>query len=332
MQRRFAAVAGLLLFGLAALGQAAPTEKLPQDLTMVMVLDMAGLRSSELYRKHAAELMAQWEQNQEEDYLQFKQATGFDLARDLNTLTLGLGGDMTAPQPKLYAVVDGNFDRAKFDAYFKGKGDKFTVGEHSGLTTYTGKPEEGKTDQPPTIAFLDASTLIVASAPEFAAMAAAARGTGNLQASSPLGQLVSQAPKGQLQMVMVLPEQAKQQLQGNPQAASLANVQTVELAVNATSGVDVVLQAGADTADNAKGVYDTLNGFLAMGRMMSAQNPQLQAAMTGLKLEQDGTKNRVALAFTAEQVEGLIAQARAGAAGGDGDDSYDEDDSGDDED
>jgi hypothetical protein len=319
MQRRgFARNAPLALLAVLGLKTAAPAlagpaEKLPADVVFVIDVDVAGIVKSDLYKKHSEKLFANVPAKQDPDYLKFKEVTGFNPETDLQSVVIGLAGDAFGGKPTVYAVAAGSFDQGKFDDYAKNN-DKMTVGSQEGVTTYTAnKSGEGA---PPIFALLDKNTMIVAETPNFAALLASAKGTGaSLKSHPKLGSLISKAGAGQVRMAMVLPDQAKEQLKAQPQMAPLANIQAVDMSLNATSGMDLSIEATADTPENGKAVYDTVNGLIAMGKMSSGQNPDMAKIMNALKLEQVGNNNKLTLTLTAEDVDKIVAMIEAQASG-----------------
>lgn len=306
---------------LAALGCAAATalagtaEKLPADVLMVIDVDVAGFVKSELYKKHSEKLLANWPGAKEPGYVRFKESTGFNAETDIRSMSIGLAGEVFGGKPTVYAVADGNFDQAKWDNFAKGE-EKLKVGSQDGLTTYTSTEPGDGGSPPPTFAIVDKSTMILAETANLGTLIGAVKGGANLKTSPKLGALISKAGAGQIRMAVVLPDQAKEQMKANPQMAPLASVQTVDFSLNATAGIDVVLEATADTADNGKLVYDTLNGLLAMGKMASGENPDLAKLMTNLKLEPNGAANKMSLSIPAEDVDKLMGMAMMGMGGG----------------
>jgi hypothetical protein len=310
-----ASLALLAVFGglQAAPAAAGPAEKLPADVLFVIDVDVAGIVKSDLYKKHSEALTASWTAKQDPDYLKFKEVTGFNPETDLHSIALGLSGEVFGGKPTVFAVASGKFDQAKFDDYAKGN-DKMTVGSQEGVTTYTStRSGEG---EPPVFALLDNSTLIVAETPDFATLLGSAKGmAAGLKSHPKLGALISKAGAGQVRMAMVLPDSAKEQLKMQPQMAPLAAVQAVDMALSVGTGFDLGLEATADTPENGKAVYDTLNGLIALGKMSTGQNPDAAKLLNALKLEQVGNNNKLTLSVSAEDVDKIVAMIQAASAG-----------------
>ena len=294
---------------------AGPAEKLPADVMFVIDLDVAGIVKSDVYKKHSEKLLAQMPAKDDPDYLKFKQVTGFNPETDLQSVVLGLAGDVFGGKPTVYAIATGTFDQAKFDDYAKGN-EKMTVGTQGAVTMYTLEPKEGE-GAPPVFALLDKNTMLLTEAPSFPGLLGAANGSGaSLKTHPKLGALISKAGTGQIRIAIVLPDQAKEQLRAQPQMAPLANVQAVDMSLALGTGADLTLEATADTPENGKAVYDTMNGLIALGKMSSGQNPDLTKLLDALKLEQAGANNKLTFSVSADDLDKLIAtmQAQAGAS------------------
>lgn len=308
--RSLSRVAALLVTG-ALLGAAPARAQSPSDSVVVMHFDVAGLMQSELYKALVAKFPDKMD-NKDPKYLEFKEATGINLETDIKNVTIGVAGDLGGTANKFYAILDGKFDAAKIEGFAKASG-KATLGQAAGLTTFT--PTENEGGGPiPTFAVLDANTMIIASQEEFAALAASAK-TGGVPTAPAIGKVFQKDAKGQVHIAVVLPASTKEQLKGNPQAAPFATVETVLLSADVGADVVVSLKVAADSEVNGKGVYDALNGFVAIGKMMSAEQPAAQTIMNGLKLEQAGAATVLSLNVKSADIMALVEQSMAGAGG-----------------
>ena len=282
----------------------------PAESVLVLRADVAGLVQSSLYKDLVAQFgdkMASTDAN----YLKFKEATGFNAETDLKSFTMGLAGDLGgAAPPKVYLIAEGTFHQSKMEEFAK-TSDKMTVGSAEGLVTFTSKDE----GQAMTMALLNDSTMVVASAEDFAGVAAAVKGGTGLPMAAAVKAGMDQV-KGQVGMALILPPTAKDQMKANPQTAPLASLQTVMLGVDVSSDVSVSLSAATDSDANGKAVYDVLNGFLAMGKMAMAENVDAKKVMDELKLEQQGANTVLTLKVKAEDVTKAIATSMNGPAAG----------------
>ena len=120
----------------------------------------------------------------------------------------------------------------------------------------------------------------------------------------------------------VIPQTMKDQAKANPQAASLANVNTISFSLNYDKEIAFNFMGEVDKKENMDQVMTSLNGFLAMVKMIGGQNPQAAEVLNMIKLEADGTTAKISMKVTAEKIEEIkkkiqdqIKQGAAGAPG-----------------
>ena len=329
--RTLTAIACCLLMSVSAptLVHAGPAKRIPDDATIILHVKVTEFVQSELY-KTLHEKLGKLMEPKDPQYLEFKKATGFDPEKDLESVTFGAAGNFSSDDPIVYVVAKGKFSQSKLEAYARQKVDQVKVGKLAGLTTYT--PVSDSTEKGPMAVFglFDETTMLAASRSEsFEKLVEVVKrgGSGSIgSSSSPLAQVISRHAENHLSGAMLFPEEAKQKLQANPQIAPLASLQTVSVNGEATSDLSFNIEAAADTPENGKSVYITLNGLLAMGKMMLAQNPEVAQTLDKLELIQDGAVNKVSFSITNEEVTKAMGQmialqrmkeAQRAAAGGD---------------
>lgn len=302
LKSRILVAAAAVAFGVSAARAQAPAESV-----MVFKVNVAGVVGSPLYKQLATQLGDKMN-NPDPKYQEFKTATGFNPETDLTTMVVGLGGDfMGGAPPKVFAIIEGKFDQAKIEEFAKSKGsEEMTVEQIDGLTTFTGKESSGS--PPPTMAFLDGKTMVIAAKEDFSALVKSVKGGTGVPMASGIKALLDQE-KGQISLAMILPAQAKDQLKAQAQFAALANLQTVMLGVDVGADVNLSLKAAADSDANGKAVFDVLNGLLAMGKMATAEQPDIQKVVNELKLEQQGASSALSLSVKAEDISKIVTDA-----------------------
>src|SRR5262245_38839796 len=117
-------VAFLLL--LAASAAAGPKENRPEDCVIVNHVDFAALRKTEVWPKLAKPL------EDAEELVGIFAAMGVDPQKDLDSLTLALGGDIPKNEERVYAIARGRFDAKKVADAFTQAGLKPV--ERDGMT------------------------------------------------------------------------------------------------------------------------------------------------------------------------------------------------------
>ena len=296
-------------------------QSLPNDVIAVVHADVAALVHSELYRS-LSERYGEDRLPTNPKYREFVEATGFRFETDLRSVTLGVGGDLADDSPPFYVLVDGKFDRKKIDAYILDSGE-YERDKLDGLKAFL--PKE-TTDDPHTsvaLAWFDDDTLLIASSPQIGKLLRSIDGRAPNAADSVLGALLAQG-EGQLRVAMMLPgdEQGPDSATVPPMMrdmvdsmrdSPLGQLHSVMLTLEVGSGLEVIVQAEADTPESGTAVYDMLNGYLAMGRMMAAENPQLGAFLDHLELERKDAIVSLTLSMTGDQIGALIDETRSKA-------------------
>ena len=328
MNRRLRLGTGLatvlfLCASLAAPTQAAGWRMLPEDVVMAVHFDMKSLAASELYQ----ELTDQYGSGiprPKPEYMEFIEATGFDLEEDLESVTIGAGMPDGSAEGAYYMVIQGNFDRKKIDAYLLESG-KARRGTHDKLTTYV--PQEVTYEGPePMVSWIDDRTMILASTPDFPKLARSVHGSGLSAKNSALGRLLTRA-HGQFYIAIEIPEQLPDnagvadgparglstilaQLQ-SPTAGAMQNLETLLLTLDAESGLELTLNASTDSADNGRQIYEMLSGYLSLGRSMAAQNPQAAGILDQLELAQDGSNVEIRISMSGADIRAALQQSPA---------------------
>ena len=300
-------------------------DNVPSDAMLVIDVDVSALIKSDLYRLLGEQLDSFEEAN--EAYVQFQEATGFDPESDLHRLTIAVGevGEDDAP---VYVIISGKFDREKLEHYAVESGE-VTVGKLGDRMTFAPSNITEGDEPPPILTLIDSSTLLMASSEEHLDKLVQSAGGSSRGANSKLRALLS-AAKGEITMAMIIPEapakerggqqtaephgfqsMVQSKLSGNPQTAALASLRTLSLSIDVSRGVEMDLVGAADTAENGKLIHDTLNGFVVMAKMMTAQDPDSAKMLDRLTLSQDGPEVSLSLSMTLDELMALSAQAAA---------------------
>ncbi len=299
---------------------------LPDDVIAVMHLDVTTLSESELFRAVDARYGDRMSPS-DRDYAELMEQTGFDPRTDLEAITIGVGGGADDDDGPVYMIVRGAFDQNKIQLYARDHAEVET-GSLDGLTTYRLQLREGQPGPPSKVAWLDEGTLILASEPDFPKLARSARDGGGGAGSSALARLLA-ATRGQAYFAMEIPEAAPQQ-QGDdaaPQPSGirgivasqlqgpLGTLQTLLFTMDAAQGLDLALRAEADNENNGRLVHEMLTGYVALGRLMAGENPELASLLERLKLERTGTVVSLSMSMTTDEVLGAIAAAEDATGG-----------------
>ena len=323
-----AAAIVVLVAGAAMLhsGPSAPTasvsisyRSLPDDVIVVIQADVQALVEAEVFRS----LSDRFGENPLSDnakYREFVEATGFRLETDLKSVTIGMGGNLADDSPPFYVLVDGNFDRKKVDAYLLNSGE-YEREELDGMAAYVPNGEADSQEISATLAWLDDDTLVASSSPDFGKLVRSIDGRAPNVADSVLGRLLTGAD-GQIQLAMILPEaEEPEQDDASPPSmvrgivesvrnSPLARLDSILVTLDAGSGLDLTVQAEADTPESSTAVYEMLNGYLAMGRMMAAENPQLGVVLDHFELERNESVVKLGVSMTGDEIRAAIEESQ----------------------
>ncbi len=295
---------------------------LPSDVIAVAHADVAALVQSELYRS-LSERFGEDPWSSHPKYREFVEATGFRFETDLESVTLGVGQDLADGTPPFYVLLDGKFDRKKIDAYILDSGE-YERDKLDGLKAFLPKDTADGPDTSAALAWLDRDTLLIASSPQIGKLVRSIDGRAPNAADSVLGALLAQS-EGQFRLAMILPGDEEQGPDGatvppmmrdmvdSMRDSPLGQLHSVMLTLEVGSGLEVIVQAEDDTPESGTAVYDMLNGYLAMGRMMAAENPQLGAFLDHLELERKDAIVSLPLSMTGDQIGALIDETRSKA-------------------
>ena len=293
---------------------------LPSDVIAVAHADVAALVQSELYRS-LSERFGEDPWSSHPKYREFVEATGFRFETDLESVTLGMGQDLADGTPPFYVLLDGKFDRKKIDAYILDSGE-YERYELDGLAAFRPKDTADGPEISAAVAWLDDDTLLIASLPDFGKLVRSIDGRAPNAADSVLGALLAKA-EGQVQLALILPEHQEQEPDDAPvpsmvrsivnsvQQSPLGRLHSVMVTLNAGSGLEVIVRAEAETAESGAAVYEMLNGYLAMGRMMAAENPQLGTVLDHLKLEREEAIVSLTVSMTGDEIRAAIEDGQS---------------------
>jgi hypothetical protein len=286
-----------------------PWEALPEDAIGVAYFDVASLLDSDLYRALDAEGRIPSEPNAKLD--EWQQATGFDPTTDLHSITIGAGYGAGDTDKTYYMIVKGKFDLARIDEYARDS-QEVEIGTREGLKTYGARPQDPSSTETPVVAFLSPSTMIAASPADFPKLVRSVHGSAPGAASSSLGRLMS-GSEGQVFLALHIPEEARD-VAASPGGADgtamvaglqepLRHMESVLLTIDVSRSFELTVTAEVDTAESGKLLHDTILGFLAMGKMMTAESPETAELLDQMTLRHDGKTLNLGVVLTREQIE-----------------------------
>jgi len=274
---------------------------LPPDTVLILHADLAALRNSLLYRRLTGEAPGLFNPLMHGPL----QPDLFDLDKDLDEVTLGLGSDLRS----VYVVLRGRFPTAAFETAVRGSG-AFVQEQRDGLNVFRLKREDGGADALNTYAMLGEHTLLIAADHHFGALLDAARGTGPNAADSPLlHDLLGRGAAGQISIDLRFTENARQRLDGvtGPLGPlpELDSLRSLQMGISFGDELEVYARGGTDDPQASERLFDAVAGWLTIGRMLLGSEA-IGTALNKFQIERHGPDLNMSLKLTAEEAELLL--------------------------
>ncbi len=308
--RRTSVICALVVLALLVVGCPGPGDPgsaadlvgmMPGDLDLVTFVDLASIREHPLWNRLEGDPFIQ---SGEPFLQQLKEWTGLDPRKDLNMILFAARGVGT-PDFRVAMFVRGNLERTRLEAVSQ---DLALVKvEHGSFECYT-LPElvQGRalgTEVAPglenaCVALIDDFTLGFGS-PDLLADAGAVR-RGKLEAlleTEDMGPFVQEGMgSGQFWGVFRsedLANQLRERISGGIPALSVlrgfSGIRVLRFTLRFSNSIDLVARTRTGTEEEARLLADTLNGFLALAKLMAKDQPDilrfLEGTLVGLDLD-----------------------------------------------
>ncbi len=280
---------------------------LPPETQGIAFIDVAGLRNAALFN----DLILQKIPALPHELGEFTQATGFEIPRDVDSVTAGRIGDHNA-----LVLIRARYDKFKVEQFVQDKSDHITTETYLGRLIYTGNDSDP--DHAGGVTFID--NLIIAGSlasvkqviDRMAAPAASAIDNTELMRqihTIEAGNQVWAAGKVDTNM-----------FGGHPGPEKIGEITSALTAGTYQMRIDQDVHAKAtgsfNSAEMAKAASDTLRGLLAMGRLQFAQEEKLTRLLDGISVE--NSSDQLTVTFNAsgdllkqiQEIRGLPGFAR----------------------
>ena len=269
---------------------------LPADVDLAAFVDVKAVQEHPLWKKVVQD---QFFKAGEEPLKRLEAITGLDPARDLQMLLFAARA-IGQPGMEIAVIARGTVDRERIEDLLEQAG--WRPERHGSLSLYALPGVDVATPVPgigtaPRLTFLDDFTVALGPAPLLEQLADVRGGSApSLAASKDLGPLLDEAlGSGQFWGVFrsgYLAEQLRQRIEsGIPLVGVLkgfSGVEAVRFSLRFSDSIDLVARAHASTEDDARLLADTLNGFLALAKLVAKDRPDLlrflEGALVGLDL------------------------------------------------
>ncbi len=291
---------------------------MPANAIAVAYANVGDVMKSDL-REHLRAVMP--EEDKEKGREEFKQVTGIDIERDIDSVVVAIAPDGEGRAPVV--AIRGRFDEGKIEALAR---------EHGGtVDTSNGKRvimmprgdrhrgEEGQaqeTEQPrrhdfqPALAFVEPGLALFGNA-ELVKAGLNRKAGQNLTAN---GEMMARIEKldrdanawavGRIDALTGqgrLPEHV---------ASQLPSLTWVEASGHLNGGIRGTLRAETRDEQAAKNLRDMINGLMALGRMQAQSKPEVQSLMQAITLGGSGTTVEMSFTIPAELIDAMTPKAK----------------------
>lgn len=286
----------------------------PAQATTVFGVDLDGLRSSVLYSKWRQRLE---QKRRDADYNEFVTRTGFDVERDLQGVTAAAWKNTDVPV--FLAVVTARYNRASLSAFLVEKGAK--VENYRGFELL--RPDRAGHGSPSgsrphisrgngALVLLDDRTILagVDTAVKQALDLKLQPGQSVLANSALLERVRKIGAENQLWAVSTAPGAflpAEIPVGKANVARVLKGLQGSTFAINATSGLKLLIEGSCASAEDAQTLAEAARGILAMLRLAApSDRPEALELLNSFQVQQEESQVRVTGQVSAQLLNELI--------------------------
>jgi len=307
----------LLLFGIAACKKAGPPaagsataegmlSMIPKSAQGVVVLDVrAGLNTTVIDK-----MLKEGEGTQK--YLEFVKETGLDPQKDIYYAVIGMMGTEGLNNASPAVIVNVKYDKDKLLAKLKEKATNVTEEVYEGLTIYTVPEADEK--KPMSGVFYDNSNIIFGEAKDVKAVIdVVKKGGESILKNEVLAALLKTADKSAMVWAAIAfpPDMMKSVAAQNPMASSLENMTSLLVALNyKNKALQIEIKGMGGDAEKNKQTADALNGFKALGAMVSAEKPEIGELVNKIEVTSSAAFVKIAANLPEELLTKLSATAQ----------------------
>ena len=304
---------------MGAFGQSSSLSELryvPATAAVVAYADVRNLMQSELRQKLHSVEGDEDEDGQEE----FQRHTGIDIEHDIDRVVAFMEPSTGSDAYSGMIVATGRFDQGRLEALAREHGG--TVEDYNGkrLISKTGIHEDDDDDndndnehhagmgKSMTVAFLEPGVVAVGET-VVVKRAIDRQGSASVTGNSELMALVNDIDESNAWAVGRFDALMSQAKLPEGVASQIPAVKLFSASGNINGGLSAMIRAEARDEQAAQNLRDVVQGFMALAKLQSNQQPELQLLMNSMQLT--GTGKTVALSFELpSQVIDALAAAK----------------------
>lgn len=269
----------------------------PENSAFLLNVNLGKMFATEAIKKQIDEGMAKQPADQKKAYDEFVAKTGIDPFKHLKSIVVfaATNADPKSEKQDAGVIVDGTFEIAKILESIKT--DKKAAADVS-IEKFEGFDAiKGKKEADGMGVFLDNSTVVVGTLPAIKSVVdVKGNKAKSIANNAAIGNLLKKVDTGAtLWGVGLIPQTLKEQAKANPQAAPLASVNSLFFSFNYDADLTFNFTGEVDKKENMDPVMTSLNGFLAMVKMLAGQTPEAAEILNLIKVEAVDTAAKITL-------------------------------------
>jgi hypothetical protein len=278
----------------------------PKESTFVVIIDMQKVAVTEFYNK------IKKDEKSLKGYNEFVQKTGIVPERDVDKVAISVGERMGEKDGDVVALVFGRFDKEKIISSIKEgaakEGAQVVAEQYQGQELYkieeaaektegTEKGEKEETEEQETakkhdnedfrIAFLEEGLLAAGNVNYMKKIIDLYQGRGvSIEQNEALMGVINEA--NQTDMIWgagLVPDMIKAQAESSPMSRSFSAVESIMFSINMETDLDLFIRMKCDSTENVKNLADTINGFIALGKMGAAKEQDVMELLDSITVE-----------------------------------------------
>ncbi|MBF0406006.1 MAG: hypothetical protein HQM10_01540 [Candidatus Riflebacteria bacterium] len=269
----------------------------PESTSFVINVNFEKMMSSEALKKQVEENMAKQTPEQKKAFEEFITKTGIDPFKSIKGLLVFVSTkiDEKTQKPDAAVLIDGTFEIEKVLAAIKADpkaSADAVIEKFEGFDCIKGK----KTGEGIGV-FLDANSAVIGNEGSVKTVIDIKKGAGKSMKTNPnLEALLKKADTAAtIWGAGLIPPQVKEQAKNNPQMQPLAAVNALFFSFNYDKEIAFDFTGEIDKKESLEGVMTSLNGFLAMVKMMAGQSPEAAQILNLIKVEGAETTAKISL-------------------------------------
>lgn len=285
----------------------------PQDAGLIAYANVRDVMGSQL-RQKLLELRPDSpdDPNSPDRPHDFQTETGIDIERDIDTVVAAVGA---GAENRVLVLARGRFNQGRIEALVQERGGKLETYNGLSLLTIT------EDDHTLGLSFVEYDLVAFGSAADVRrAIDTKADPNANITSNAEMMDLVRDMDAGNAWAVGRFDAIARGGRLPEPLANQLPPINWFAATGHINGGVEGLVRAEANTDQAAIDLRQVIQGFMALARLQTRQNPQFTALLDSLQLGGEGKTVSLAFSVPPEMIDLLASmqqRARAGRPGPD---------------